>query len=306
VFHLLAYDTTSSEARLVMVLGDEDDGANGITEPNLALSPDRRWVALTAHGLRPSAEVLERKISASQLWVASVDGKTLRQVASVPIAETGLPNYRSDVYRPRWTGDGQEIFVRNCSLYQDAYLNQLFKCWARVAPAAGGKFRTYEFDGDRLTCSVTASPAPSGGTVAVTLSFCNRGPDSGIYEWTLEPPARRRKLVNAGSVPEPPIWRADGSAFVYVARGEFTDSQSRVYDTFALWQWTLATNQETLVFGPASASVKVAEAAVSPDGGSVVISLDSGDQGIDLYLREETGGRFRRITEGGRSRSPVW
>ena len=304
VYFLFAYDTLTREQRLITQLGDEDDGRFGIRDPEIQVSPDRRWIALTADFFRVPEDEDLGKLLPTNLWLVSVDGRQHRRLTASITRPAGVEMADAHVFEPRWSGDGQTLFFAQFFSYHPTLGPISVAVFAKAVPVGGGPVNLLPTGNLGCAQHGGAAPSPSGQTLLVPMDVCNSASLAGIHEYTAQPFSGKRQIAAQVSRPKTPVWFPDGSGALYVAEGRFQNVGTGSYVGQAVYRWLAASNENVVFFQPASSAEQAKRVTISPNGRSVVLESAREPPGTSTLWRASP--HRVKLTNTGNNISPAW
>ena len=316
---IYSYDWSTGKSRLIHDL----DKASG-SFPNIALSPDRKWIALTAGFRKTKEEIKYGTMGMHSLWKISVDGKQVIRV-SLPTPKPGFgrcvvagdcsgddmtcntslqsclyKNYTQYIQMPAWTSDQKSIWVESSAF------------WTNNGGDLDGAFGFFKYDvktGKRTYFvfergSDSPVPHPSKNYLIALHKYY------GVKSHSLSPfdSTGRVVLEETDDFSFPIVsgflrWKSDGSGFFFLGKAKWRGDEGLSILFFHLGKQSV----EQIVPVVDTEDTALKRFAVSPDGKSIVLELyNSKEKTSDLYRYDTRTKRLVALTKDGKSSDPSW
>ena len=303
---IYAYDLATRTEKLISDLEGADAG-------DLAVSPDRLWIAVSARSFRPSPADLAFKYRGGILWAISVDGQQARRLTPPYGVDTISGTSLSIAFsNPVWSADGSTLFFE-LSWFLINTSDYAYQSWLRLAEAGAVT------DSGLPACRYQAPVArhPREDTLLVSRS-CTGGGSSGLSEWAGPPFMEKRTLAPFETTEEYSFrrtsgaWLPDGSGGLLVAEDtHLKPGYSAVATGYrfrgGVYAWTVGNPAPTPVYLPKDMEPDVYGLIILPDGQVVVEVSPFGGDASDLHLFDRATGRIgEALTTGGKSYGPKW
>ncbi len=197
---------TSSNSNEIWVFPLSPD-ASSAGEPTKIMLPGERWNV--ASGWTPDDEL--------GVFIQSETHQAIYTVPALGGKAVQVSPERQWIWYPRWSPDGERIYLRDDREDQAAQLN------VRYASAAGGESVEIPVQAERgLVTRVQGgglNVSPDGGRVVFSAYQVPYDPEEGVDVWTVPVDGGRpTRLTNDGPFEGYPCWSPDGKWIAFVDR----------------------------------------------------------------------------------------
>jgi hypothetical protein len=341
VSHICTFDLASNSERVISKLDQDIGRGDDIRE--MAVSPDRRWIAFSSVVFRITNADFKFMYFQDILWALSVDGKILRRLTGPPVAalnQSGIAcaadsqcpgddvcrsgkcvknNFNIDYTNIVWAPDGKSVFFARGQWWLGGSLGIAGGTVIVAASVSGGEQRSTS-GALREGCLLNGPHSfhPITGALLVTHNVCSGSTPEGFYEWGVDPFVRQRLLTRppnlrswgtAGSI----AWLPDGRGFAFVAKNkekqQYRDLLYEHRHGLYLWESEPMPHYE-VVYEPPTDDIDVVDFGLSRSE-VVVAEIRRKKPGVDgtfyeLHLWNEDTRQFTQLPIAGLVRTPRW
>lgn len=330
--HLYSYDLATKKTTLISKL--DDDGTIG-TNPSIALSPDRRWVAFRAL-FRPDAKDKAEGIAIPSIWKVSVDGKHFKRLTdTIPnpnkltcendsqcpkpmtcilsLKRCAPAHFTVGLSTPTWSADGKTVYT---SLSQTWTSGSSIAGGAVLAsvPATGGTLKTHYVGSSDCVLTIYPSAHPSENSLAAVHSV-GGGCVPGLYRYALPPTSKPTRIFSSATVgvqQGPITWQPDGSAAFFLGDTTWDLNNDGTPETqgWGIVGVRIKDGALSGLLGPLATGKSYFSYDISPSGNEMAVCIfDSKASTYEIYLMDAADPKkvtFKQLTSGGKSCYPSW
>ena len=332
VGHIYSHDLATGKSTLITKL--DDDGTTGTASPQIAMSPDRRWIAFRAL-FRPNDKDKADGLAKPSIWKVSVDGKHFARVTDplpnpnnitcttdaqcvkpmtciLSLKRCAPKHFTIGLSAPTWSADNKTIWTA---------LSQTWTSGSSIAggavlasvPATGGALQTY-YQGN-TGCALTIYPAahPKEGSIAAIHSVCSGGVP-GLYKYGMPPTAKPARMFSSSTVgveQGPVAWMPDGSVIYFSASAMWDLDNDGTAETQGSGIVGLQIKDSKLggLLPPLKTGSLYSGIAIAPSGTQMAACIfDSNAQTYKIYLLDSSNTKtpFSELITDGKSCNPSW
>jgi Tol biopolymer transport system component len=330
---IYSFDTsTNKRARIHALMSF---GNVPTASPSIALSPDRKWIAMT--GLfRPSEKEMKQGKAVRSLWKISVDGKqTIRlsdpipllngracqndsqcsdlgQVCNVGLGQCTKRNYTLGLSSPEWSNDGKTVYVVFSQHWSGASGRLEGGATLATVPANGG---TMNLRNVVAGCQQITHPSfhPKDNSLVAYHSVCSSGL-SGFHLYDGGLSKDGTKLIKDPNVNDQMgkvAWMPDGSGFFFLASTNWdtnNDGKTDLQGTGLVFYHSKDGKMEGAI-PPLNQGLSFGQYAVSPNSDAFVLCVQNNQKStFDLYWFSlgQKKSDSKQLTTDGKSCAPSW
>lgn len=331
VGHIYSYDLATKKDTLISKL--DDNGITGTSSPDVALSPDRRWIALRAF-FRPEAKDTSGGLTIPSIWKLSVDGKLFKRLtAPIPNPNTitcthdaqcpkpmtcllylkrcAPQHFTIGLSSPTWSADNKTIYTALSQHWTSAGKMAGGAVLASV-PATGGTLATHY---TATGCAQTTNPVahPKQGTIAAIHSVCSGGVP-GLYKYGMPPTSKPTRMFSSTEVSAElgtMAWMPDGSFLYFNANAKWDLDGDKVPETtgYGIVGLKVSTGELGGLLPPLKTGSTYSGIAMSPTGNEMAVCVfDSNAKTYKIYLLDAANKKatFSELIGDGKSCNPSW
>jgi hypothetical protein len=326
------YDIQTQQERPLLTL--EGKGAES---PQLAISPDRKWIAMIAY-YKPTASEIATGYKIPSIWKIAADGTYIQRLSQpIPVpAEEGscvtkldcnVPKVcnakgrcqfdalRFQLTQPQWSGDSKTIWTSFGQFYTG-----VAGLTGGLRPASlsaeGGTLQIYN---TTASCQIVgySNIHPTSNRVVAVHGVCQGATPSGLFAYNTPPQGAGEELLantpNFDISLATPIFTLDGSGLLFKATTDWDTNNDGQPDTRGegIIAASLQSGQLNGLLPPPGDGIAYDSFALSPDGNRIAACLANYNQRIyNLIIADFTVQNpqdfIKILSRDGKSCMPTW